>query len=215
MLTNVGLDEQLGRQIRYTGRMGPDVGALLADTTLATTTKAVLAGVGFENGGPVSIGAGKRGRVWSNLRLRVNQFAAWCKSIGSKIDDPNIDPEQVLRGTLIPRLVESRPAVVPVGVDWPVELLDHVESATTISFETTINQQLTNVSIELRDYSDSVRISAIVDAHFRLIVDGKTVLPWAAPGRRAGTGLTVVESSTISLKRPAVVPVSGMVFVPT
>jgi hypothetical protein len=100
-------------------------------------------------------------------------------------------------------------------VDWPVELLDHVESATTISFETTINQQLTNVSIELRDYSDSVRISAIVDAHFRLIVDGKTVLPWAAPGRRAGTGLTVVESSTISLKRPAVVPVSGMVFVPT
>ncbi len=155
MLTNVGLDEQLGRQIRYTGRMGPDVGALLADTTLATTTKAVLAGVGFENGGPASIGAGKRGRVWSNLRLRVDQFAAWCKNIGSKIDDPNVDPEQVLRGTLIPTQIESRPAAVPVGVDWPVELLDHVESATTISFETTINQQLTNVSIELRDYSDN------------------------------------------------------------
>jgi hypothetical protein len=64
-------------------------------------------------------------------------------------------------------------------------------------------------------WSTLLRISAIVDAHFRLIVDGKTVLPWAAPGRRAGTGLTVVESSTISLKRPAVVPVSGMVFVPT
>lgn len=154
MLTNVGLDEQLGRQIRYTGRMGPDVGALLADTTLATTTKAVLAGVGFENGGPTSIGAGKRGRVWSNLRLRVDQFAAWCKYIGSKIDDPNIDPEQVLRGTLIPTLIDSRPAAVPVGVDWPVELLDYVESATTISFGTTLNQQLTNVSIELRDYTD-------------------------------------------------------------
>lgn len=154
MLTNVGLDEQLGRQIRYTGRMGPDVGALLADATLATTTKAVLAGVGFQNGGPASIGAGKRGRVWSNLRLRVNQFAAWCKNIGSKIDDPNIDPEQVLRGTLIPTRIDSRPAAVPVGVDWPVELLDHVESATTISFGTTINQHLTNVSIELRDYTD-------------------------------------------------------------
>lgn len=51
MLTNVGLDEQLGRQIRYTGRMGPDVGALLAEATLATTTKAVLAGVGFEKAG--------------------------------------------------------------------------------------------------------------------------------------------------------------------
>jgi hypothetical protein len=155
MLTNVGLDEQLGRQIRYTGRMGPDVGALLADATLATTTKAVLAGVGFENGGPTSIGAGKRGRVWSNLRLRVDQFSAWCKNVGSKIDDPNIDPEQVLRGTLIPTLIDGRPVAVPVGVDWPVEILDHVESATTISFGTTINHQLTDVSIELRDYADS------------------------------------------------------------
>ena len=155
MLTNVGLDEQLGRQIRYTGRMGPDVGALLAETTLATTTKAVLAGVGFESGGPASVGAGKRGRVWSNLRFRVNQFAAWCKNIGAKIDDPNIDPEQVLRGTLIPTLIDARPAAVPIGVDWPIEILDLVESATTISFETTINQHLTYVSIEPRDFTDS------------------------------------------------------------
>jgi superfamily II DNA or RNA helicase len=155
MLTNVGLDEQLGRQIRYTGRMGPDVGALLAEATLATTTKAVLAGVGFENGGPTSVGAGKRGRVWSSLRLRVDQFAAWCKNIGSKIDDPEVDPEQVLRGTLIPTLIDSRPMAVPVGVDWPAEILDLVESATTISFGATINQHLTYVSIEPRDYTDS------------------------------------------------------------
>lgn len=154
-LTNVGLDEQLGRQIRYTGRMGPDVGALLAEATLATTTKAVLAGVGFERGGPTSVGAGKRGRVWSSLRLRVDQFAAWCKRIGSKIDDPGIDPEQVLRGTLIPTLINSRPTAVPVGVDWPAEILDLVESATTISFGVTINQHLTYVSIEPRDYTDS------------------------------------------------------------
>lgn len=155
MLTNVGLNEQLGRQIRYTGRMGPDVGALLGDATLATTSKAVLAGMGFEGGRPTSIGAGKRGRVWSTLRLRVDQFAKWCKHVGSKIDDANIDPEQVLRGTLIPTMIDSRPAVVPVGVDWPDELLDHVESATTISFAQTINEQLTNVSIEIRDYADS------------------------------------------------------------
>jgi hypothetical protein len=60
-----------------------------------------------------------------------------------------------------------------------------------------------------------VRISAIVDAHFRLIVDGKSGLPWAAPGRRAGTGLTVAESSTISLKWSAVGRVSGSVLSPT
>ena len=169
MLTNVGLDEQMGRQIRYTGRMGPDVGALLAEATLATTTKAVLAGVGFEKGGPTSVGAGKRGRVWSNLRLRVDQFAAWCRSIGAKIDDPNIDPEQVLRGTLIPMLIDSRPTSVPVCVDWPVEILDLVESATTITFEATISQHLTYVSIEPCDFTDSgpivLRVSS--DVHLR------------------------------------------------
>lgn len=152
MLMNVGLDEQFGRLIRYTGRMGPDVGARLSDTTLETTTKAVLAGVGFEHGGQTSIGAGKRGRVWSNLRLRVNEFSAWCKRVGAKLDDGNIDPEEVLKGTLIPRLVSARPTSVPFSVDWPVELLDLVESATTISFGDMIEEHLTNVSIELRDH---------------------------------------------------------------
>lgn len=155
MLTNVGLDEQLGRQIRYTGRMGPDVGSLLANATIATTTKAVLAGIGFEQGGATSIGAGKRGRIWSNLRLRVDQFSAWCKNIGAKVDNPDIDPEEVLRGTLIPTQIAIRPVAVPIGVDWPIELLDHVESATTFLFAHTIHEQLTNVNIELRDYTDS------------------------------------------------------------
>ncbi len=154
MLTNVGLDEQLGRQIRYTGRMGPDVGALLSDATLATTSKAVLAGVGFEQGGPASIGAGKRGRVWATLRLRVDEFAAWSKNIGAKIDDANIDPEEVLRGTLVPTLIDARPGGVPIGVDWPLDILELTESATTISFVHTVHEHLTNVSIELRDFND-------------------------------------------------------------
>lgn len=198
MLTNVGLDEQLGRQIRYTGRMGPDVGALLADATLATTTKAVLAGVGFQHGGPASIGAGKRGRVWSNLRLRVNQFAAWCKNIGSKIDDPNIDPEQVLRGTLIPTLIDSRPATVPVGVDWPIELLEQVESATTISFGTTINQHLTNVSIELRDYMDSGPIVLKVSCDQREV---QVRLKFVGSGKNADFAFVYEGDAHATIKR--------------
>ncbi|HNN43731.1 MAG TPA: DEAD/DEAH box helicase family protein [Nitrospira sp.] len=155
MLMNVGLDEQFGRQVRYTGRMGPDVGSRLTDAALGTTTKAVLAGFGFENGGPASIGAGKKGRVWATLRLKVNEFAAWCKHVGAKLIDESIDPEEILRGTLIPRLVDARPATVPVGVDWPVDLLDLVESATKISFVHTVQEHLTNVSIEVRDFSST------------------------------------------------------------
>lgn len=155
MLMNVGLDEQFGRQIRYTGRMGPDVGGRLSETTLETTTKAVIAGVGFENGGQTSIGAGKKGRVWSTLRLKIDEFATWCKRTGAKIADDTIDPEEVLKGTLIPQLVNARPTSVPIAVDWPAELLDLVESATTISFTDSIAEHLTNVSIELRDHTET------------------------------------------------------------
>ncbi|WP_455286487.1 DEAD/DEAH box helicase [Cupriavidus necator] len=162
MLTNVGLDEQLGRQIRYTGRMGPDVGARISEATLGTTTKAVLAGVGFERGEQTSMGAGKRGRVWSNLRLRMNTFADWCTRAGEKIADDSIDPEEVLRGTLIPKIVAARPAAVVIGVDWPVELLNHVESATTIAFGFTQREHLTNVGIELVESSATAPLTVRV-----------------------------------------------------
>jgi hypothetical protein len=57
-----------------------------------------------------------------------------------------------------------------------------------------------------------VRISAIVDARFRLIVDGESMWPWRRWGKRAGTGLTVAESSTISLNRLGVGRLSGLVW---
>jgi superfamily II DNA or RNA helicase len=153
MLTNVGLDEHIGRQVRYTGRMGPDVGARLTEATLGTTTKAVLAGVGFERGAPTSIGAGKRGRVWSTLRLRVSTFADWCRRVGAKISDDDIDPEDVLRGTLIPRMVVARPAAVAIAADWPAELLDCIESATSLLFSDVVQDHITNVGIELTECS--------------------------------------------------------------
>jgi hypothetical protein len=59
-----------------------------------------------------------------------------------------------------------------------------------------------------------MRISGIVDAHFRLIVDGKTGVAVAARGGHAGTGWTVAESSTISLKPSAVGRLSGVVLGP-
>jgi len=198
MLMNVGLDEQFGRQVRYTGRMGPDVGARLTDTTLETTTKAVLAGFGFENGGPASIGAGKKGRVWATLRLKVNEFAAWCKHVGAKLVDDSIDPEEVLKGTLIPRLVSARPASVPVGVDWPVELLDLVESATKISFVYTVEEHLTNVSIEVRDFNSTGPIVLRVYSESREI---QVRLNFVTRGRAADFEFVYEGAATATIHR--------------
>lgn len=151
MLNNVGLNEHMGRQIRYTGRMGPDVGARLSDATLATTRKAVLAGAGFENGRPASIGAAKRGRIWANLRLQVNTFVAWCRYVGAKVADTSIDPEEVLKGTLIPKMVTARPEAMAIGADWPIDIMDDPESATVFELSSVKELRQTEVGMDVLD----------------------------------------------------------------
>jgi hypothetical protein len=69
-LQNVGLSEKLGRNIRYTGRMGADVEPDMTDVHRRRGTKAVIAGAGFENGERTAVGASHRGRVWSHRRKR-------------------------------------------------------------------------------------------------------------------------------------------------
>ena len=59
---------------------------------------------------------------------------------------------------------------------------------------------------------DGVRISAIVDACFRLIVDGETASSRARRGGAQAPGVIVPRASTISLKRPSTRVVRGLVL---
>ena len=118
-LQNVGLTEQIGRNVRYTGRMGSDVESRLTQAQLGNAQKSVLAGVGFENGTLSSIGASRKGRIWSQRREHIDKFVAWCEKIGAKLLDNSIDPDQILQGTLVPTLVTKRPDKMPLSIDWP------------------------------------------------------------------------------------------------
>lgn len=149
VLNNVGLDEHLGRQVRYTGRMGSDVEGRIPLSLRQTATKAVLAGKGFENGERTSVGAAKRGRVWSNQRLRVDSFAVWARSIGAKLIDDTIDPNTVLEGTLKPRAVASVPTKTAVGIEWPSEVYERPEHGTMFVRMGAVEEPLTYVDIEL------------------------------------------------------------------
>ena len=126
-LQNVGLTEQLGRNVRYTGRMGADVAAELPDVQRRHARKSVLSGGGFEGGDRATVGASRKGRIWSHRRDRVDQLAAWCKAIGAKLLDENIDPDEVLKGTLEAKAVTKRPHLMPITVDWPEEVYTTAE----------------------------------------------------------------------------------------
>ena len=145
------------RSREYETRQWPSVSLTATDAVLAfrfttTPTRSLRCLSVFSGGEQTSIGAGKRGRVWSNLRLRVSNFSEWCKQAGEKIANDEIEPEEVLKGTLIPRMVMARPSTVAIGVDWPVQLIDFNESVTAFSFEYISEVFTTHVGLELVEY---------------------------------------------------------------
>ena len=127
-LQNVGLTEQLGRNIRYTGRMGSDIEPALPDVQRHHASKSVISGIGFEDGAKVSIGASRKGRIWSHRRDRINQLKKWCQEVGEKILDDSIDPDEVLKGTLNAETIFERPAKMPIAIDWPEEIIRDLET---------------------------------------------------------------------------------------
>ena len=116
---NVGLLEQLGRLIRYTMRAGSDVELALSEAQKQKAIKANLFGQGFEDGHRTSIGCSYKGRIWSYRTANLLTLTTWCRAVGGSLLDEQLDPEEVLRGTLVPELVSERPKKMPLAVEWP------------------------------------------------------------------------------------------------
>lgn len=170
-LQQVGLTEQLGRNVRYTGRMGADVARDLSDVQKRRARKSVLSGSGYEGGEKVTVGASRKGRIWSHRRERVDELAAWCKAIGTKLLDTNIDPDEVLKGTLEPKTVTVRPSEMPISVDWPEEVYKTQESIWSVVIDGQ-ERWLNDLSIEVVDPSTagSLRFAIASEAE-RAVID--------------------------------------------
>lgn len=131
-LQNVGLLEQLGRLIRYTMRAGSDVEPALTEAQRRNTIKSNIFGAGFENGSRMTVGCSYRGRIWSRRTTNIQALTKWCTLVGGKLLDEAIDPDEVLRGTLVPVVVSERPKQMPIGIEWPEVM--YRESETMFEF---------------------------------------------------------------------------------
>lgn len=118
-LQNVGLKEYLGKHIRFRMSVGIDVEEALSIAEKQKGEKAFVFGSGYENGIKVSLGCSYKGRIWSYLKGDLNQFKRWCIELSKKLINPNIDGNQILKETLIPKLVITLPNdVKPILIDW-------------------------------------------------------------------------------------------------
>lgn len=146
-LQNVGLKEFLNRKIRFTMRVGTDIQDALSIAEQQRGEKAFVFGSGYENGEKITLGCSYKGRIWSYLRNDLKGFIEWCKNIGKKLIDENIDPNQVLRETLIPEIITEIPHLYPTHIDWDDNFYDFPESKIQININGNFNSAYCSIKI--------------------------------------------------------------------
>lgn len=118
-IQNVGLSDAIGRNRKFTMLSGVDVSEGLSAASLASKIKTNAFGRGYEHGSRVSIGASRKGRLWSHWRAAsLVDWRDWCHMIGTKLLNDEISTEQVFSGTLLSKLVVERPKRTPIAMDW-------------------------------------------------------------------------------------------------
>ena len=177
---NVGLTEMLGRNIRYTGRMGGDVEPSITQLQRGTAQKAVLAGTGYTKGELETIGVSKKGRIWSHRRERLDRFPAWCDEVGRKVIDASIDPDEIFKHCLLLKIVDRRPEKMPIAIDWPTDIYMETERRWEFVLddeETSLN--ITSIELVLPSISTPLRFRIYTETRSKefeldFIVDGET-----------------------------------------
>ena len=160
------------RAISYTQVSGPDVKPGLAQAELTNSSKAMIAGTGFEDGGRVTVGGSRKGKVWARHTGVLPEFVEWCDRIGSKIRDSSIDPDAVIRDGLKSEPVEKLPDITVLRIEWGERLLAGGARSSVLMFGVS-EYSLLECDLEIRERaSDDVLAFAIVT------IDGKE-FPWS------------------------------------
>ena len=137
MLMNLGLTHSLSRAVRFTMFVGADIQIGLSQALQQGKIKSNTSGRGFELGERTTIGCSYKGRIWSyQIASDVSQWVEWCNGVGTKVLDASISFDQtVLPYLLISKEISSRPARVPLMVEWSDALLKRSETYVTLDID--------------------------------------------------------------------------------
>jgi hypothetical protein len=134
-LQNVGLKEWMNKHIRFRMLTGSDIEEAISYATQANSQKAFVFGTGYDSGSKISLGCSYKGRIWSYSRGTLKDYITWCDVIGEKMIDPNIDPNQILKDTLIPKYVDSIPNKHAVSIDWDESYYEYSDTKKIVKID--------------------------------------------------------------------------------
>jgi hypothetical protein len=195
ILMNIGLSHSLGGAVRFSMHMGPDIVEGLADALYRGKTKTNLFGRGYEEGERTSVGASKKGRIWSHLIASdIPAWVEWCQQIGRKLLDESISIEAILNFVMVPKVVHDRPDLPPISIEWPEEFYVRNEESV---FLTVAGEEVPfyEAGIELTSHDESgpIRFRVFteersVDYEMRFLDSGVTFVPMGTAGVEVSMG---------------------------
>ena len=153
-LYNVGARKGTGRDISFQSFFGKGVQDGLKLLEQGTLIKNNVFGVGFKDGEKISLGCSVKGKVWSYLRGNLNELTEWCQKIGDVLENPAINPNTVLENTLVPVVIDERPDVTPIAIEWNHTMYEYAENRYVIAINGT-NYDLSNSELNIIDSPDN------------------------------------------------------------
>ncbi len=151
--TNVGVLDIYSRARRFSMYVGADVTDGFPAAEEATKVQTNLFASGFRDGERVTVGVSLKGRIWSYLIARnLLDWVQWCQDVGRRLLDESVDVQAVKRNFIRPVILDAWPALVPLAVEWPTELLISPAQSLTLRFpggEVSITEVSLSVEPEL------------------------------------------------------------------
>jgi len=160
--TNVGLLDVRNRSRRFSMHVGADVNEAFPTTEAQTKTKTHIFAYGYDEGSRISIGASLKGRIWSyRAAPTILHWMRWCDEMGTKLLDEGISVDEVMRNFIRPKVLEQRPDLVPLGLEWPFRVFANVSDELRITHAGT-SWPVVDVDFELKAHERSGPIDFFV-----------------------------------------------------
>lgn len=153
--TNVGLLDVRNRSRRFSMHVGADVIEGFPAAEAQTKTKTNIFAYGYEAGGRVSIGASLKGRIWSyRVAESLKHWTDWCDHVGAKLIDDGLSVDEVMGHFIRPEVVEERPRLVPLGLEWPWEVVAGISDQVEVEYDGS-RQALGDIELEITEQASS------------------------------------------------------------
>jgi superfamily II DNA or RNA helicase len=123
VLHSVGLSSR-SKNVRYQMFAGLDVRNAIDPVLQQDKMKSNVTGVGYEDGKRRTVGCSRKGKIWSMTSGSLAHWKSWCGEIGAKLTNPTAQPNDFLRYTLIPSVINELPNTPALLVDWPDQLFE-------------------------------------------------------------------------------------------